>query len=409
MKDEVMELIQRDLDNDLNELEKERLQQLLHRDPQLQLVYARLRRVSDQLANLPPVSPPYSLVDAILPRLEAAARPADEASHHRDGQAVPRLIARTHVSAPVAPRSSARTFPAWLAKAGTGAVAAALLGILLWANIDETVERQQAAPPEQPRTFSLSAAPASDGDSVQATETVDAAQAKPDTGEPAQLADHEQQTTPQHPPAAPAGLPASNTETLPTADPDEAKQLPQAPAHPAPSVPASKEQGESGASPFHSDNFAGSWGKAAAAERNDEREHPLREQQDDAPEEGEKRTNLPASGNASAQSREQQAQRDTEKRKSEEQQKKLEKEREKQQEKERPNKQDEARQNADSKGRPYVEDERANGKKRVEADHNGEDRRIRIEQQGVWRDVLHFRIHINLDRNKVTPPNGWRE
>ncbi len=68
--DEVMELMQRDLDGDLNENEQEAMVAHLRRCSACAEMYERLQHLSNELHNLPKVIPPHSLVDAILPKLE---------------------------------------------------------------------------------------------------------------------------------------------------------------------------------------------------------------------------------------------------------------------------------------------------------------------------------------------------
>jgi hypothetical protein len=132
-----LELVQRDLDNDLTGEEKERLQALLSANPDLQLMQDRLRRVADKLAELPPVTPPYSLVDAILPQLEKApVRPAVAAV-----EAVREELPALEWKQPEKKPARRKQLPVWLARAGTGIAAACLLlGIFVMAKgvIDRT-------------------------------------------------------------------------------------------------------------------------------------------------------------------------------------------------------------------------------------------------------------------------------
>jgi hypothetical protein len=86
--EEVMELMQRELDRDLDDLEQARLRQHLAGCPECAELFARLKRLSDELEQLPRVVPPYSLVDAILPQLEQLATDAAGsagAASKRDG------------------------------------------------------------------------------------------------------------------------------------------------------------------------------------------------------------------------------------------------------------------------------------------------------------------------------------
>lgn len=76
---EVTELMQRYLDEDLNETENDDLQRHLSHCSNCTEMFERLRRLSDDLANLPKVTPPYSIVDSIMPQLEQLDKvPQDE-------------------------------------------------------------------------------------------------------------------------------------------------------------------------------------------------------------------------------------------------------------------------------------------------------------------------------------------
>lgn len=66
---EVMELMQRYLDKDLTDKENEQLMEYLETDPESREIFDRMKRLSEDLANLPKVSPPFSIVDSILPEL----------------------------------------------------------------------------------------------------------------------------------------------------------------------------------------------------------------------------------------------------------------------------------------------------------------------------------------------------
>ncbi|MBP1961507.1 zf-HC2 domain-containing protein [Paenibacillus aceris] len=82
---EVMELMQRQLDGDLNSQEEGELDAHLAYCLDCMEMFERLQRLSGELAQLPKVVPPYSLVDAILPQLAeidkgAAASITDKAA-----------------------------------------------------------------------------------------------------------------------------------------------------------------------------------------------------------------------------------------------------------------------------------------------------------------------------------------
>lgn len=67
---EVMELMQRQLDDDLDESEKEVLTNHTRQCPDCAAMFERLQLLSAELTSLPKVMPSYSLVDAIMPELE---------------------------------------------------------------------------------------------------------------------------------------------------------------------------------------------------------------------------------------------------------------------------------------------------------------------------------------------------
>nr|WP_268893707.1 zf-HC2 domain-containing protein [Paenibacillus puerhi] len=70
MCQEVIELMQRYLDRDLEETEYRRMLGHLQQCPDCSELFERLVHVSTELESLPKVMPPYSLVDAILPEIE---------------------------------------------------------------------------------------------------------------------------------------------------------------------------------------------------------------------------------------------------------------------------------------------------------------------------------------------------
>lgn len=67
---EVMELMQRQLDDDLDESEKTVLMNHTGQCPDCAAMFERLQLLSAELTSLPKVMPGYSLVDAIMPQLE---------------------------------------------------------------------------------------------------------------------------------------------------------------------------------------------------------------------------------------------------------------------------------------------------------------------------------------------------
>ncbi|WP_036737205.1 anti-sigma factor family protein, partial [Paenibacillus zanthoxyli] len=71
---EVMEWMHRYLDHDLSR--DESLEMFRHIDgcPSCAELFERLNALSSELEQLPDISPPFSLVDSIMPKLEAIDR-----------------------------------------------------------------------------------------------------------------------------------------------------------------------------------------------------------------------------------------------------------------------------------------------------------------------------------------------
>ncbi|GAA4705979.1 hypothetical protein [Brevibacillus fulvus] len=146
-REDALELIQRDLDHDLNMLEQQRLAVLLQREPELQLIYDRLKSVSDQLTQLPPVTPKISIVDAILPKLEAERRQSFGSQAAANEPEVARLAVKQRADRPSKPKK----MPVWLAKLGSGVAAACLLiGVVLYGISANQDLRNGSHPGNQP-------------------------------------------------------------------------------------------------------------------------------------------------------------------------------------------------------------------------------------------------------------------
>lgn len=79
---EVMELMQRYLDQDLSKLEEQAMKDHLHDCPGCTALFERFVYLSSELEKLPKVAPPVSLVDSILPRLEQIDRSEAAALAH---------------------------------------------------------------------------------------------------------------------------------------------------------------------------------------------------------------------------------------------------------------------------------------------------------------------------------------
>ncbi|MFS0554557.1 hypothetical protein [Brevibacillus sp. 179-C9.3 HS] len=133
--EEILELMQRDLDGDLLESELQMLHQLIHKDADLQLMYNRLKDVSQQLEHLPPVVPPFSIVDSILPKLESAAAMTAAVKSTTNEEILPTLeVKRESSSLPESKKW--KRIKVWMASLGSTAVAASLLIGMLFSGGD---------------------------------------------------------------------------------------------------------------------------------------------------------------------------------------------------------------------------------------------------------------------------------
>lgn len=134
---EVMELMQRDLDRDLIDSEHKAMMAHLQQCPDCAEMYSRLQQLSQELASLPKVAPPISLVDSILPQLAELDRAGESPFSVATSPAV-----QTIASAPIIPmqteRPQRRAKSAWSFAAAGGIVAAGLLLALFINDMDGT-------------------------------------------------------------------------------------------------------------------------------------------------------------------------------------------------------------------------------------------------------------------------------
>ncbi|MFD2612693.1 zf-HC2 domain-containing protein [Paenibacillus gansuensis] len=91
---EVMELMQRHIDGDLHSSEKDDMNRHLVQCPACQTMFERLERLSSELEQLPKVVPPFSIVDSILPRLDALDSASVEAPAEVTGTPQAKTAAR---------------------------------------------------------------------------------------------------------------------------------------------------------------------------------------------------------------------------------------------------------------------------------------------------------------------------
>lgn len=87
--EEVMELIQRDLDHDLQDGETEALNAHMEQCPDCQQMYDRLKAMSDDLEALPKVDPPAGIVDTMLPDLDQRVAKEKERQQRADSKKTP--------------------------------------------------------------------------------------------------------------------------------------------------------------------------------------------------------------------------------------------------------------------------------------------------------------------------------
>lgn len=124
--EEIWECMQRDLDGDLSEQEQQVLYTLIQKDADLQLMYNRLKTVSQKLEQLPPVVPSFSIVDSILPQLESAAAKPVAVKSATIEESLPTLEVKRKSSS-LSESKKWKRMKVWLAGLGSTAVAACLL------------------------------------------------------------------------------------------------------------------------------------------------------------------------------------------------------------------------------------------------------------------------------------------
>lgn len=185
--DEVMEFMQRHLDGDLNEGEHKRMSEHLDACPDCADMMERLQQIDQDLANLPKVTPAFSLVDAILPRLEQidAGLPVERA----DAAASEMHLAKTERTADAgAPGEGAQRKRPWyargrLAQFGGLAAAAAVFGILIVNGLPKSLD--DATQQSMNSTAGSAAAPMARVMESSAAETGAAEMAAPAAGDSA--------------------------------------------------------------------------------------------------------------------------------------------------------------------------------------------------------------------------------
>lgn len=129
--EEMMDLMQNSLDQELEADEERAMLAHLKECPDCTDLYARLKLLSDELAQLPKVKPAYSIVDAILPQLEAMPGWENAPDSAESGMAAASSLEATPEPGNVLPMRRKPGFISW--KVFSGVVAAGLvLGMFIF-------------------------------------------------------------------------------------------------------------------------------------------------------------------------------------------------------------------------------------------------------------------------------------
>ncbi|KLU55811.1 zf-HC2 domain-containing protein [Paenibacillus sp. FSL H7-0942] len=138
--EEVVEWMHRYLDHDLGEAETAQMLQHVAKCPECAENFSLLRALSRELEELPQVSPKFSLVDAIMPQLDAIDEARrEQSSTIQEMNPVPAAFENLQRS------SERKTKQKWLnsmaGRMSMGAAAAAvILGFAIWGNPPEQIE-----------------------------------------------------------------------------------------------------------------------------------------------------------------------------------------------------------------------------------------------------------------------------
>ncbi|BAU27162.1 putative zinc finger protein [Aneurinibacillus soli] len=138
--DMIYELMQRDLDDDLSHVEKQRMLAHLSSCGSCSELYERLHSLSAHLATLPAVTPPMSIVQSIMPRLDEIERMKTEHSEQAASSEVEEAKSGL--------RSERNLF--WFRSFAGAAAAAAVLTITIW-NMDDSPLQHTAFSPTPPQ------------------------------------------------------------------------------------------------------------------------------------------------------------------------------------------------------------------------------------------------------------------
>ncbi|MCM3171022.1 zf-HC2 domain-containing protein [Paenibacillus sp. MER 99-2] len=142
--EEVVEWMHRYLDHDLGEVETEQLLQHVAKCPECAENFSLLRALSRELEDLPQVTPKFSLVDAIMPQLDAIDEARrEQSSTMQEMSPVPAAFENLQRS------SERKVKPSWfnsmVGRMSMGAAAAVLvLGVAIWGPKPEKIENAES-------------------------------------------------------------------------------------------------------------------------------------------------------------------------------------------------------------------------------------------------------------------------
>lgn len=144
--EEVVEWMHRYLDHDLGEAETTQMLQHVAKCPECAENFSMLRALSRELEDLPQVSPRFSLVDAIMPQLDAIDEARKEqSSTMQEMSPVPAAFENLQRSKPEERKAKSRWFNSMAGRMSVGAAAAAVvLGFGIWGYEPQQIENAES-------------------------------------------------------------------------------------------------------------------------------------------------------------------------------------------------------------------------------------------------------------------------
>nr|WP_154983217.1 zf-HC2 domain-containing protein [Paenibacillus xylanexedens] len=140
--EEVVEWMHRYLDHDLGEAETTQMLEHVAKCPECAENFSMLRALSRELEDLPQVSPKFSLVDAIMPQLDAIDEARKEQSSTvQEMSPVPAAFENLQRSSSSEQKAKTKWFNSMAGRMSVGAAAAAvILGFAIWGHQPEQIE-----------------------------------------------------------------------------------------------------------------------------------------------------------------------------------------------------------------------------------------------------------------------------